>query len=89
MKYIMLSTEFTGVTKLVPIIFPDFLVHSMVADAIKPLISGSVVVSAGDIQMGVYNCSGASETLGVESKESDLGVIDTYDYLHGIGFSGE
>lgn len=90
MKYIMLECQLRdGVTKLVPIIFPDFMCHSDISSAVEIILSQThkfdvKVFSAGDISISAHTCTGMSETLRVQSSPLDREVIDTYDYLHGI-----
>lgn len=87
MKYIMFERELTeGVVQLVPIIFPDFLVHDEVSAIIRrdPQMINAKPVSAGDITLDGVVCSGASETLQVAAQKHDGHTITSYDYLHGI-----
>jgi hypothetical protein len=86
MKYVVLlvkKPEFK-----VPIIFPDMLVHSDVADHMKHMLSVQhkfddvEVFSAGFIENG--KCYGKSTSLGVESHESDTLLIKTYSYTQGM-----
>lgn len=89
-KYVMLETGLSGVKKLVPVIFPDFMCHIDVAEAIKKVLVEQhkmpcSVVSAGDIQFEEVECSGESVTLKVGSRfESDTNVIERYPYFHGL-----
>lgn len=87
MKYIMLRTEDD---MLVPVIFPNWMVHSIVTKYVKHMLNSahqfrSEVVSAGDIYFTHVNCSGKSETLGVQSLPGDAAVIESYDYTNGLG----
>lgn len=89
MKYIMLRTKFAGVDKLIPIIFPDFMIHADIDKAVKEILLNihkqeSETFSAGDIDILGCQCSCESTTLEVCSQEIDTNVIDTYDYLHGL-----
>jgi len=90
MKYVMLSVRVGDTIKLVPIIFPDFLVHSDVADVVKNILSSvhhlalGPVFSAGDISFEEVECSGESTTLKLKSNPYDSDVIESYSYLHGI-----
>ena len=84
MKYIILQTK-DG--RKIPIIFPDFMVHSEVANKIGEILSltnSTKVVSAGEIKISVQNCSGKSETLGVGVRKGDATLIHEYDYFHGF-----
>ena len=88
MKYIMFERELTeGVTQLIPIIFPDFLVHDEISAIIRrdPQMMNAAPVSAGDIDLGVVLCTGNSETLQMPAQKDDAHVISSYDYLHGVG----
>lgn len=94
MKYVMIEVSLGGeVAKLVPIIFPDFMTHVDIAKAGTEILANIHrlndvrVVSAGDIDLSLVECSGSSETLKTESNEEDAKVINSYDYVHGIGWS--
>jgi len=89
MKYVMLETKLAGVSKKVPVIFPDFLCHDTIAGLLKlALIQDckldSNVISAGDIQLLEIECSGESDTLKVSSAPDDVHTIERYDYFHGM-----
>lgn len=90
MKYIMLEVKVGGISKLVPIIFPDFMCHVDLAVATKSILESEhklspiIFVSAGDIDIDVNSCSGKSTTLNIKSRRSDKNIINSYDYLHGI-----
>lgn len=90
MKYIMLKVSLQdGLTKLVPIIFPDFMVHEDVAEVIKVCLAmqhkmESEVYSAGEITFEEPHCSGKSETLKVDASDADSAIIAMYDYFHGL-----
>lgn len=91
-KYIIFeNTMEAGGTKfLFPVIFPDKMVHSEVAAALRRCQpgwhkGGVVAVSAGMIEhVTVDGLHGSSETLKLDAKEGDAGVIDSYSYGHGI-----
>lgn len=87
MKYIVLATTNNGLTREFPIIFPNELVHSMVAEQLLPLVKGAAAVSAGEISsMGIEStCHGGSDTLKLKSrgKLDDL-LIRMRDYNAGI-----
>lgn len=88
MKYIVLKIK----DREWPIIFPDMMVHSDVAESMQLHVirfhdERSRVVAAGSISFfgGNVLCSGESETLGIESRGSeDEKLIKMFDYLHGI-----
>lgn len=90
MKYIMLKVDLQdGLTKLVPIIFPDFMVHEDVCISIRRILAGrhkmeSEIYSAGEINFQEPHCSGKSETLKVHASDADSAIIATYDYFHGL-----
>lgn len=89
MKYIMMETVSSGVKKLIPIIFPDFMTHSDLAEHVQSILETqhklqTQVRSAGSIDINVDGCFGESETLHVKSKDGDDRVINSYDHLHGI-----
>lgn len=87
-NYIVLSIPMgENLVREVPIMYPDFLVHEDVANAIKavPGMENSTVVSAGSADLGVMSCSGRSTTLNLESRGRDDEVlINSYPYAHGI-----
>ena len=85
MKYIMLQNKQTG--QKVPVIFPNFLIHSLMAAALTnhPLYSDRLeVISAGECTISCTSVSGGSETLGLSFGDGDSQVIDMMDYLHGL-----
>lgn len=81
MKYIMFQTK-DG--KKIPIIFPNFIVHSMVAERLVDLTlePNCKIVSAGEIKIAVRNCNGNSESLKVGVRKGDATLIHEYDYFH-------
>ena len=98
MKYVVVKLKQgkgeSTVTRELPIIFPEALSHSVVAQAFmraikeeQPNIREMEPVSAGflssmDINYSVY---GKSDTLKLESREDqDNRLISTLDYTHGI-----
>ena len=91
MKYIMIESIIGGGTKYTPIIFPDDLIHSCVAEhAVTMLIKEhgwtAVVRSAGFITGDFKACFGNSETLKIGHHADDADIIHSYNYLHGLGF---
>ena len=95
MKYIILQTVVSNtvdVTREYPIVFPNSLVHSDVAEHMQHLLLRehgvtSIAVAAGDLNLvGLnLNCSGKSETLNLDSREDiDSALISMHDYYHGI-----
>lgn len=91
MKYIMLEMQIgEDLYRLVPIIFPNTLVHSEVAEAFISSLEKdkfvAQVVSAGECTTLVsVNMDSYSVSLGgVVPNEGDESVINTVDYFHGI-----
>ncbi len=96
MKYIMMSVHAPdlGFKRLMPVIFPNGLVHSLVYNANRRSVIDSfeevgvsVIVeirSAGFISLTELICHGGSETLGVEAHPDDSGIIATFDYQGGL-----
>jgi hypothetical protein len=89
MKYIILEMDLRGIKKKVPIIFPDFLCHDSIYNALSLVLKSdckaeSQVCSAGDIIIDEAQCSGSSETLAVDSNPNDTYTILKYDYFHGL-----
>jgi hypothetical protein len=90
MKYIMFEvTHGRGankITRLVPIIFPNILVHADVAAQVQrvPGLVGAKIVRGGEAHIACYDAFGSSETLNVKAAEKDADVISRYDYFHGI-----
>jgi hypothetical protein len=90
-KYINFLVSMKTIRFVVPIMFPDKLVHSSVAAAmlvtlqqhfpdseIKPVSAGL----CGNLE--VDGVEGESTTLHLKSQPVDADVINSYDYLHGI-----
>lgn len=95
MKYIVIEIKAHGITREMPIIFPEALVHLDVANQMIALLratnQGSRVrpISAGFLSSldapGHLLCTGKSETLGLESREGiDARLIRMMDYMHGV-----
>ena len=89
MKYIMFEVK-EPVHKKVPIIFPDELVHKLVAGALMSVLrrhgwDDICVDSAGSVSVqGALVASGESESLKIKAKDEDTLILNTYQYLHGI-----
>ena len=89
MKYIMVQVE-KPVRRVIPIIFPNEIVHKLMADAAIGMLrdhhrlNKCKVVGAGEIHIGGVNCGGKSESLKVRSKKSDAQTILGIDYFCGI-----
>lgn len=72
MKYVMLKLD-GG--ELLPVLFPEFMQHSHVAQAVP-----AAVVSAGRVHLedGKIVTRGSSSSLGVSSREEDGQIIQAY-----------
>lgn len=88
-KYVMLKSG----NFVFPVIFPDKLVHSDVAQVMKcavhqclPNEDVAQVISAGSIDhVELVNLGGESMSLNVRSRgEVDKHAIELYSYVHGI-----
>jgi hypothetical protein len=97
MKYVCLAVHLPGTIVDVPILFPDELVHAMVAGAMSSCLAkhypGSQIypVSAGEVTItrspngDDVSCSGASQTLGLCTRgEYDEALISGINYNKGI-----
>ena len=90
MKYIVIQHTIGGITQKLPFLFPDILVHSLVASAMVKILkdkhkfSDVKVVSAGDAYCVEASCSGSSSTLKLKSLPGDSGLIEMFDLLHGF-----
>lgn len=82
MKYIMFKQQQFGMTKLIPVIFPNDFVHKDIADALQQtVLKGSEIHSAGFISPLNLIPGGGSETLNVHAApEIDKLVIKMNDY---------
>lgn len=82
MKYIMFKQQVGDMDKLVPIIFPNDLVHEDVAKALQEsVLKDHTIVSAGSISLLNLKAEGRSETLNIESNPvMDSHVIKMNDY---------
>lgn len=89
MKYVMFEVNGEGGKRKVPIIFPDSLVHSMMAEQFERVLrytfKGCMAkpVSAGMVSL-TGQCHGESETLKLKADKADSSIINAYDYLHGV-----
>jgi hypothetical protein len=82
MKYVM----FVRQGQLVPIIFPDFVNHIDVVNAVSHIfaLSTAAPVTAGSCEVYCTSTSGKSTTTGLFASERDAQVINVYDYCHGM-----
>lgn len=86
MKYVMFRVKGPGGNdRLIPVVFPNALVHRDVAEALYPVIKG-LPVSAGECVVLVDSTHGKSDTLSLNANEDDASVITGHDYLHGVIF---
>ena len=89
MKYIMFEQKVGDIVRKVPIIFPDFIVHSDMELWVREMFkikypSDVKIISAGSISVQVNSVYGKSTTLKLESDQDDLQIINLYDYFHGV-----
>lgn len=86
MKYIMFKQDQGELSKLIPVIFPNDLVHEDVAKALQQtVLKDHSIFSAGSISPLNLIAEGHSETLGIASSpEVDSYVIKMNDY--GAGY---
>lgn len=93
MKYIMLKIE-EPISKFLPIIFPNELIHSDVANYMCTMLRRvheweAKVRSAGEINVE-GECHGFSETLSrkagrrIKAHADDTQIVSMYDYEHGL-----
>ena len=91
MKYIVFRKRYGSRSDLeqeIPIIFPDQLTHSVMAEVISrnPEMRGALPISAGFVSSldMKAECHGESETLGLKSRPEDSNLINMFDYMRGI-----
>lgn len=91
MKYIILKSTLAGEEQKIPIIFPDFMVHILVAKYMVGMLIKQhdrnphiTVASAGSITISNIECFGKSETCKVESDPNDADLIQMFDYFQGL-----
>lgn len=86
----MIKIKIGTTEKLLPIIFPDMLVH---ADIFKLVeynlrkehdLNDIKVHSAGQIALDDVSCFGNSETLKTKAVERDAEIIEDYGIFYGI-----
>ncbi len=87
-KYIMLRHETEKVTIDYPIIFPNQLIHSDVAEMMSRIpINGQRVrmgkVSAGFLNFMASGTYGHSESMNLESRAADRAIINLMPYAGG------
>jgi hypothetical protein len=82
MKYVFIEVSMDdGMVQMLPVIFPNSLVHEDVSKAICRLVRGAKPVSAGFINMRADATYDKSETLQLSSREEDAAVINFIDYM--------
>lgn len=89
MKYIMFEVDIGTLTKKVPVVFPNELVHREVAGVLVPMLHkqfGSCrCISAGEFSPITGDCSGRSSTMKLDSRgEEDSAIIIGCDYGAGL-----
>jgi hypothetical protein len=88
MKYIMLRLTQGETVRDIPILFPEYLVHSQVASALKTLpgLELAEPVAAGSFSsLGLApKCHGESETLNLSCRPEDSDNIHLHDYFYGM-----
>lgn len=90
-KYVMFETKIAGCSAMVPVVFPDKLVHKDVVEHMRHLLGRTFKgascrpVSAGKIEHVIVDgLGGDSETLGLKAHEDDSKIIEAYSYFHGL-----
>jgi hypothetical protein len=92
MKYLMFETRIGGIDVHIPVIFPNALVHSIVAKDFHRVLARHydgapiALVSGGSCNVAVASTYGISETAKVSAKEEDAIEITNIDYTGGIQF---
>ncbi len=88
MKYIVFKRRNRGGATLMPVVFPNHLVHSMVAESMTAKgapLAGYKADSAGEVSLMDCKCHGKSETLNLIAKaDRDSRLLLMHDY--GIGY---
>jgi hypothetical protein len=85
-EYIMKYVMFVRQGQLVPIIFPDFVNHIDIVNAVSHIfaLSTAAPVTAGSCVIYCTSTEGKSTSTSLPSKSSDAQVINLYDYCHGM-----
>ncbi len=93
MKYIIFKVEGEQLDRRIPIVFPNFMVHSLVFKYMRHMLRVEhkchvEAVSAGEIVgflTSDLSCGGESETLNLKSRgDEDAEIIKGYDYFAGL-----
>jgi hypothetical protein len=87
LKYIMLHLH-EPIERFVPILFPDIIVHSLMAEAMRHYadkgFDTAQIRSAGIFNTYTEKAYGSSASLLLSSHEDDSRIIANYEYEHGI-----
>lgn len=80
MKYIVIQETHYSMIVEHPIIFPEILIHSGVADSLLHMMRVNSnhkfeVISAGFVNLDVWECYGRSESLNLDSRKEDTALI--------------
>lgn len=93
MKYVMayVKTREPAYNRYVFLIFPDQLVHSIMAEhfrrSLAEQITGDIsIVSAGFITDD-RQCYGKSESLKLKAHRDDTSIVRSFPYQHGLNFA--
>jgi hypothetical protein len=84
MKYIMIEWK----ERQIPILFVKPIPHIDMFEAIMkqlPEMHDAKIYSAGSLILDVETVFGHSSTLGVKHNSADKHIINTINYLHGVG----
>lgn len=85
MKYVMFIQKDGDIERKMPVVFPELLVHSMVADSmLKGPLKGWTIHSAGFCKGMFHSLGGESASLKSKPAGGDVNVLNTMDYLHGL-----
>lgn len=97
LKYVMFAYTTGEVQRLYPVIFPEQMVHALIAEAQRAYRHGSKTnwvratpVSAGfvtqEIGSSKWACYGESESLKMKAHPEDAHIMNSFSYLFGVGF---
>lgn len=85
MKYVIIHKKMgQGMVQVIPIVFPNAMVHADMAEAAMKAIGGECTVkSAGEAYINCTSAHGESSTLGIKSNpdERDHARINLSDYV--------
>lgn len=90
-KYIVVQVQTGSIAREVPILFPEQMVHALVAEVTKPLLRAhgwtvGEVVAAGECTLTVHSTEGVSKSLkpNVYARDGDAQWLTMYPYHHGV-----